>query len=299
MVYEWPRKSEEDMKKIITAHKAGDIKTVDLGEGIFIEMVFIPAGEFVMGSPENELGRHLDEAQHKVIITKPFYIGKYPITQEQWLKIMGYNYSGNKKGGKYPIEFVDWDECRKFIFSLNKFKIDAGRFRLPTEAEWEYAYRAGTTTAYYWGNEVNDDYCWYRKIKNLNLMRSYYIGNSHKVGMKKPNAWGLYDMAGNVFELCSDWILNWKDAPTEFILKDPKGAKVKNIPRLRKLDWHSLDEIRSTKDEVCIILYEKVCKGGCWNWPADCCRAAYKGHNTPDSSREILGFRVVLTINNF
>jgi len=83
-------------------------------------------------------------------------------------------------------------------------KLVDGRFRLPTEAEWEYAYRAGTTTAYYWGNEMNDEYCWYRKINNVKLMRAYYSGSTHKVGMKKPNAWGLYDMAGNVFELCSD-----------------------------------------------------------------------------------------------
>ncbi|HNY13127.1 MAG TPA: formylglycine-generating enzyme family protein [Candidatus Wallbacteria bacterium] len=192
------------MKKISSTHEAGDIKTIDLGDGIVLEMVFVPAGEFMMGSPETEKDRNINEAQHRVIITKPFFICKYPVTQEQWLKIMGYNYSRNRKGGKYPAENMDCDECLKFISRLKKMKLVDGRFRLPTEAEWEYAYRAGTTTAYYWGNEMNDEYCWYRKINNVKLMRAYYSGSTHKVGMKKPNAWGLYDMAGNVFELCSD-----------------------------------------------------------------------------------------------
>ena len=124
-------------------------------------------------------------------------------------------------------------------------------------------------------------------------MRAYYIGNTHKVGMKKPNAWGLYDMVVNVFELCSDWILQWKDAPTEFTLKAPKSPKVKNIPLLRKHHWHGIDQSKNNENGY-FTLYDKVCKGGCWNWPADCCRAAYKGHNTPDSQREILGFRLVL-----
>ena len=284
------------MIKINAELKAGESIAIHLDAGIIIEMVFIPAGKFIMGSPVDEKGRDCNETQHAVIITKPFYIGKYPVTQEQWLKIMKYNCSANKKGGRYPVESLDWGECNKFIYRLNKLKLIEGRFRLPTEAEWEYAYRAGTTTAYYWGNEINDDYCWYRKIKNIRLIRAYSIGNSHKIGVKKPNAWGLYDMAGNVFELCSDWIINWKDAPTEFVLKDPKGPKVKNIPLLRKQNWHGVDSSKSQDNEGHYILYDKVCKGGCWNWPAEYCRAAYKGHNTPDSDRAILGFRLALTI---
>ncbi len=171
---------------------------VDLVDGVAMELVLIPAGEFLMGSPESEWARRSNEGpQHLVKITKPFYLGKYEVTQEEWEAVMGSNPS-RRKGPRRPVVGITWQGCREFIEKLNEQSGDSRlEFRLPFEAEWEYACRAGTTTAWSFGDDPHDleHYAW-------------FIGNSerqtHPVGQKKPNPWGLYDVHGNVSEWCAD-----------------------------------------------------------------------------------------------
>ncbi len=165
----------------------------DLGRGVKLEMVQIPAGEFMMGSPDP--GNLNAKPQHRVRITKPFYLGKYLVTQEQWDEVIGDgpNYS------KCPVGNLSWDGCQKFLDKLNAMSNPGlGKFQLPTEAQWEYACRAGSTTRHYFGQDGSelDEYAWFNGNSD---------GGVHPVGQKKPNAWGLYDMHGNVFEHCQDW----------------------------------------------------------------------------------------------
>jgi formylglycine-generating enzyme required for sulfatase activity len=183
----------------------------DLGQGLSLEMVLIPTGTFVMGSPESEEDRNDDEVPHLVTLTKPYYMGKYAVTQEQWEAVMGNTSSemeinsNHMKGAKLPVTDVSWEDCQDFIKELNEKT--SGKFRLPTEAEWEYACRAGTTTAYSFGDRLTKS--------NAN-----FDGASLKVvGSYKPNAFGLHDMHGNVWEWCEDW---YGDYPSGSVT-DPKG----------------------------------------------------------------------------
>ena len=180
----------------------------DLGNGVSLEMILIPAGKFVMGSPKKEKGRWDDETQHEVTLTKSFYMGKYEVTQEQWEAVMGNNPSSGTKGAKLPVTDVSWKDCQKFIKKLNG--ITKGKYRLSTEAEWEYACRAGTSTAYSFGDKITP--------KDANYDDSG-IGKPIEVGSYKPNAFGLYDMHGNVWEWCEDWKA---DYPKGAVI-DPKG----------------------------------------------------------------------------
>ena len=164
--------------------KPGKVEVVDLGKDVKLEMVLIPAGKFKMGGPGKD---------HERTLTKPFYIGKHEITQEQWEAVMGSNPS-KTKGAKLPVTDVSWEDCQEFIKKLNE-KTDGG-FRLPTEAEWEYACRAGTTTTYSFGEEITPKDANYEDSK---------IGKPVAVGSYKPNAFGLHDMHGNVAEWCEDW----------------------------------------------------------------------------------------------
>ena len=190
--------------------KAGKTDVIDLGKGVKLEMVLIPAGKFKMGSYGFKEARR-DQPQHVVILTKSFYMGKYEVTQEQWEAVMGDNPS-NTKGAKLPVTDVSWEDCQKFIKKLNG--VTKGKYRLPTEAEWEYACRAGTTTAYSFGSKIT--------LKDANCASLQgTTGEPVAVGSYKPNAFGLYDMHGNVWEWCEDWL---GDYPTTAVT-DPKGAE--------------------------------------------------------------------------
>ena len=211
-----------------TLHRSdGDVFLVDLGNDIELEMIWIPAGAFLMGSPE---GSEYDgmEKQHRVTFSRRFLMGKFEVTQEQWHAVMGNNPS-HFKGANLPVEKVSWDDCQGFIEKLNgglhgsgSSSKNPGAFRLPTEAEWEYACRAGTTSELNNDKELTStfDHC-------LNLDEvGWYAKNSdsktHPVGQKKPNAWGLYDMHGNVHEWCQDF---WKtDYPHASVI-DPTGPE--------------------------------------------------------------------------
>ena len=188
--------------------KVGKEEVENLVKGVKLEMVLIPLGKFVMGSPTSEEGRRADEKQHEVTLTKPFYMGKHEVTQEQWESVMGNNPSSRTKGAKLPVTDVSWNDCQDFVKKLNE-KTNSG-YRLPTEAEWEYACRAGTTTAYAVGNSLS------KGDANIDGDRIKAVGSYI------PNAFGLYDMHGNVSEWCED---TPDDYPVGSVT-DPKGPEV-------------------------------------------------------------------------
>ena len=179
----------------------------ELGKGINLEMVLIPAGKFIMGSQVSERGHRKDETEHEVTLTKAFYIGKYEVMQEQWEAVMGNNPSA-VKGEKLPVTNVPSTHLQNFIAKLNA-KSNSG-YRLPTEAEWEYACRAGTITAYSFGDAITP------KDANCTVSK---IGGTATVGNYQANAFGLFDMHGNVWEWCEDW---YGDYPAGSVI-DPKG----------------------------------------------------------------------------
>lgn len=182
---------------------------INLGGGVMLEMIKIPAGTFQMGSPSREKERDdgREDPLHLVTITLDFFMGKYEITQGQWTMIMGSNPSNFKSGDNYPVEMVSWNDCQNFINKLNTNYSNYGTFRLPTEAEWEYACRAGQSASFYWGDESMDNYVWYASNSNL---------KTHPVGQKLPNVFGLHDMSGNVWEWCDDWYKSYKPGVIAF-----------------------------------------------------------------------------------
>ena len=208
-------KAKEIQKSVAKILQKEVEEKVDLGKGIKLDLVLIPVGKFMMGSPAFETGRRDNEMQHEVTLTKPFYMGKYEVTQEQWKAVMGTGFlwfGGNPsdtKGAKLPVTNVSWEDCQEFIKKLN-VKTNSV-YRLPTEAEWEYACKAGTTTAYSVGDNLTKS--------DANI--GYGIAGSIKaVGSYNPNAFGLYDMHGNVDEWCEDWFGDYPAGP----VTDPKGA---------------------------------------------------------------------------
>ena len=207
--------NEKDITKEPTKKESsGKEEITDLGKDVKLEMILIPAGKFVMGSPASEKGHRINETQHEVTITKPFYMGKYEVTQEQWDAVMVNNRSFYR-GPKLPVTSVSWENCQEFIKKLNAKT--SGGYRLPTEAEWEYSCRAGTATAYSNGDIItkNDS-----NVEGL---------STKVVGSYKPNAFGLYDMHGNVWEWCEDWKV---DYPKEAVI-DPKGPEIGKFRVLR------------------------------------------------------------------
>ena len=202
--------------------KHGQEAVLALPGGATMEMIYVAPGTFTMGSLTSEKERRDGETPHQVTLTKGFWLGKYEVTQTQWESVMGENPS-RFKGGNCPVENVSWEDCQRFISEINSQQ-NCGA-RLPTEAEWEYACRAGSTGPY-GGNGNLDDMGWY----DSNSGRE-----THPVGQKQANAWGFYDMHGNVYEWCNDWYGSYDDAVT-----DPTGSASGESRVLRGGSWHNL-----------------------------------------------------------
>ena len=211
-----------------------------------MKFVWIPPGKFVMGSPKEEEGRQKDETHHKVTLTKGFYMGVYTVTQEQWQEVMGNN-PGHFKGEKnLPVERVSWDNCQQFIKKLREKDKDNKAYRLPTEAEWEYACRARTTTPFHFGETISTD--------QANYNGNFVYGNGKKgvfrekkttpVGTFPANPWGLHDMHGNVMQWCQDC---YGDYPQNDVT-DPQGPESGEHRVLRGGPWHAgPDDCRSAR----------------------------------------------------
>jgi formylglycine-generating enzyme required for sulfatase activity len=227
-----------------------------------MKFTWCPPGSFTMGSPEDETGRGEDETPHKVTLSKGFYLGVYPVTQAQWQAVMGSNPSffPSEKGDR-PVEMVLWTECREFCKKLGER--DGKRYRLPTEAEWEYACRAGTTTAYYTGNGLEDlkraGWCSYDGKRSS-------AGETKPVGQFQPNPWGLYDVHGNVYQWCA--------------------AQYGPYPKNEVTDPGNLEEGT-----------DPVCRGGSWAQTPDECRAAHRWHGDDGKRYPNLGCRMVLCLD--
>ena len=222
-----------------------------------MEFALIPAGTFQMGcGSEAERCADAEKPRHEVTISRSFYLGRHEVTQAQWELVMGENPS-KFKGPRRPVDNVSWEDAREFIRRLNA-REGHRRYRLPTEAEWEYAARAGTATAYSFRDDKGQwgDYAW-------------YDGNSgaetHPVGEKRPNAWGLFDMHGNVWE----WAQDWKGPYTAEPTTDPQGPETGE---------------------------RRVLRGGSWSDSAGNCRSAFRGGLGPDVRGEFSGFRLALSV---
>ena len=240
-----------------------------------IKLRLIPPGNFVMGSPLSEDERELDEAPHSVILTKAFYCGKFEITQGQWKHVMGDNPSNFVwAGDNAPVEQVSWDECREFLDKLCTLEgVPSGTYRLLTEAQWEYACRAGTATRFCFGNSYSDlhkygnycdcscsaDYAWKDEKHNDGA------DGLAPVGSFKPNAWGLYDMHGNVWEWCNDSY----DENYGGIATDPAGSSSG---------------------------FGRADRGGSWNFSPGYCRSAYRYVHWHSYRCYDLGLRIMRVI---
>jgi len=237
----------------------------EITNSIGMKLTLIPVGEFLMGSPEDEADSAVDEGpQHKVRITKPFYMGATEVTQGQWVSVMDTKpWSGKKyyeEGNDNPAVYVSWDDvvayCKKLSSTENKL------YRLPTEAEWEYACRGGTTTAYSFGSSTESlkDYAWFgENAKHIDDKYAYLVGT------KNPNPFGLHDMHGNVWEFCSDWY--GSDYYGSSPASDPPGATTGS---------------------------DRVYRGGCGCDAAGRCRSAGRGRGDPSLRDFFLGFRLAL-----
>lgn len=250
---------------------------IKIDDDTSIKLVLIPAGTFRMGSPETEFERSECEQlenRHRVKISRPFYLGKYPVTQSQWQSVMGKNPSCFK-GANLPVETVSWDDAMLYCEELNQ--MTGLSFRLPTEAQWEYACRAGSANAFCFGDDQTKlcEYAWFaNNTGNESLVASQVHDwirlcanecRTHPVGEKKPNAWGLHDMHGNVWEWCSDVFGYY----TNHGLTDPENLSPPS---------------------------DRICRGGAWSTEAHQCRSAKRGWLNPQLRHCNYGLRLMLPV---
>jgi formylglycine-generating enzyme required for sulfatase activity len=236
-----------------------------------MEFVLIPGGTFIMGSPTDEPHHFKNEVQHKVTITKPFYMQTTEVTLKQWWALMGKKFFGRRRGSHdMPVARVSWHDCMKFIKKLNG--LNQGTYRLPTEAEWEYACRAGSTTAYGWGKTIYCNDAMYgnntRKANEcVDYIKTMGLADDQAAPVEhyKPNAWGIYDMHGNLWEWCQDW---YGDYPHGSVV-DPRGP-----------DSGS----------------NKLRRGGSWVGFGYRCRSANRAYANPSVKFKSTGFRLVREI---
>jgi formylglycine-generating enzyme required for sulfatase activity len=260
-----------------------------LTNSIGMKLARIPAGKFLMGSPPAEKERDPGELQHEVTITRPFYLGVHEVTQAEYDKVLGkprnpwnsgaHFSAANGGGPDYPMENVKWSQAVEFCKRLSESaeeKRAGHKYRLPTEAEWEYACRAGTTTPFHYGDALSSEQA------NFNGNYPYggaakgpYLRKTAKVGSYKPNAWGLFDMHGNVAEWCSDFYDPdyYKNSPKA----DPAGPEKGALPT----DYND---------------FYRVIRGGCWLDEARGCRSAYRFRAMPHDPYRLIGFRVVCEV---
>jgi formylglycine-generating enzyme required for sulfatase activity len=303
-----PDVSQANEEKALAGEVQSDLeqeKTVDLGNGMTMEFVLIPAGSFNMGTPSSEKSwLNYDPISRLVRITRSFYMGKYEVTQGQWELIMGTTIQQQRDkchagmplhgvGSEFPMYYVSWDDAVEFCKKLGS------GFRLPTEAEWEYACRAGSDTHFCYGDDPNcfqiSWRAWYQKISDStandagqNKPNAFHYGKftsgdepncyqldqyawhkdnsfcANPVGKKKPNVWGLYDMHGNIGEWCADWYSNNSYYMTSVDPTGPANGK------------------------------HRVVRSGSWFSAPEQCRSAARIRHDPNLPSELLGFRIVL-----
>jgi formylglycine-generating enzyme required for sulfatase activity len=263
--------------------KPGRVLTNSVG----MKLAYIPTGKFVMGSPEGEMNRQGGEQQHDVAIGRWFYLGVYEVTQEEYEKVMGKNPSyfcatGGGQGlvrglatKRFPVESVTWDEAVEFCTKLSALPAEQSarrKYRLPTEAEWEYACRAGTKNVFHYGNTLTGTEA------NINGTAPYGVAGvtanlrrTCPVGSYKPNAWGMYDMHGNVFEWTADWhgANYYPECKKLGLVKDPPGPATGS---------------------------QRIHRGGAWPYQGFYARTAFRGHYPPGSRYNCLGLRVACEV---
>ncbi len=248
----------ERPKPVVTAPVVERKKSNSLG----MAFVYIPPGSFTMGSPSGESERGSDETQHRVTLTRGYYMQTTEVTQGQWRKVMGSNPSRFKNcGSNCPVEKVSWEDCQKFIRKLNGLE-GTSKYRLPTEAEWEYAARAGTDTPFSFGRCLSTDQANYvGNYPYSGCSKGEYRNSPVAVGGLSPNAWGLYDMHGNVLEWCQDWYGGYLSGSVTDTVGPNSGLG-------------------------------RVLRGGGWLGSAGDCRSADRHGGSPGNRYDYLGFRL-------
>ena len=246
-------------------------QTIALAEGVDMTFAWIPPGTFLMGSPAEEPERWEDETLHEVTLPQGFYLGIHAVTQAQWQAVMGDNpsrFKGRKRQDKNrPVENVSWEDCQAFCTKLSES--DGKRYVLPSEAEWEYACRAGTTTPFHFGETLTTDQANYNGNYPYNKgAQGEYRKRTTSVGSFPPNAWGLFDMHGNVWEWCQD------------VYRPYGESNTKNT-----LEAGNIDETA------------RVLRGGSWFGNARNCRAAIRNRYAPGYRYIGNGFRVAFRLD--